>query len=36
MVRLIMIRHAQSLQNAYIESIMEKIGRGEIAMSDFI
>ena len=35
MVRLIMIRHAQSLQNAYMESIMEKIGRGEIAMSDF-
>ena len=25
MVRLIMIRHAQSLQNAYMESIMEKI-----------
>ena len=30
-----MIRHAQSLQNAYMESVMEKIGRGEIAMSDF-
>ena len=35
MVRLMMIRHAQSLQNAYMEELMLKVKTGEMPLSKF-
>ena len=35
MVRVLMVRHAQSEQNAHMESLMLKISAGEMSITDF-